>query len=108
MFPANHDSDSQAYRTRRKPRSWRGEFRDAGDWSGWFFRVVTLKDLFDPDSSRVHSHSNSWAELVTALNELARSMGQPDFHPFIMSRPVLRKLHFIQLVVKAERDAGKA
>jgi hypothetical protein len=27
-------------------------------------------------------------------------MGQPDFYPFVMSRPVVRKLHFIQLVVK--------
>ena len=43
-------------------------------------------------------------ELVTALNEMARSMGQQDFYPFIMSRTVLRKLHFIQLVVKSERE----
>jgi hypothetical protein len=27
-------------------------------------------------------------------------MGQPDFYPFVMSRPVVRKLHFIQLVVR--------
>jgi hypothetical protein len=26
-------------------------------------------------------------------------MGQPDFYPFVMSRPVVRKLHFVQLVV---------
>lgn len=72
------------------------------------FTPDDLYDPADPDAARVLSLFNSWAELVTALNELARSMGQPDFYPFIMSRPVLRKLHFIQLVVKAERDAGKA
>lgn len=67
-----------------------------------------LEDLYDPhdsDARRVLSLVNSWVELVTALNELARSMGQQDFYPFVMSRPVLRKLHFIQLVVKGEREA---
>lgn len=68
-----------------------------------------LEDLYDPedaDARRVLSLVNSWMELVTALNELARSMGQPDFYPFVMSRPVLRKLHFIQLVVKSEREGA--
>jgi hypothetical protein len=41
--------------------------------------------------------------LTAVLNELARSMGQPDFYPFVMSRAVLRKLHFIYLVVKDEK-----
>jgi hypothetical protein len=46
---------------------------------------------------------NAWVQLTTVLNELARSMGQHDFYPFVMSRPVLRKMHFIQMVVKEER-----
>ena len=46
---------------------------------------------------------NSWVQLTTVLNELARSMGQHDFYPFVMSRAVLRKLHFIQMVVKETR-----
>jgi len=65
-----------------------------------------LEDLYDPqdrDAEHTLSMVNTWLELVTALNEMARSMGQQDFYPFIMSRPVLRKLHFIQLVVKSER-----
>jgi len=69
----------------------------------------TLDDLYDPhdsDAIRVLSLVNSWMELVTALNELARSMGQQDFYPFVLSRPVLRKLHFIQLLVKGERNAA--
>jgi hypothetical protein len=67
-----------------------------------------LEDLYDPtdyDAPRCLSLVNAWLELVTVLNELARSMGQQDFYPFVMSRPVLRKLHFIQLVVKGEREA---
>ena len=68
-----------------------------------------LEDLYDPadrDAKRTLSLVNTWLELVTALNEMARSMGQQDFYPFVMSRPVLRKLHFIQLVVKGERDTS--
>ena len=69
------------------------------------------EDLYDPedaDAKRVLSLVNSWMELVSALNELARSMGQQDFYPFVMSRPVLRKLHFIQLMVKGERETAEA
>ena len=63
-------------------------------------------DLYDPsapDAQRVISLVNAWVRLTTVLNELARSMGQHDFYPFVMSRPVLRKMHFIQLVVKDAR-----
>jgi hypothetical protein len=66
----------------------------------------TVDDLYDPatpDAPRVISLVNAWVQLTTVLNELARSMGQHDFYPFIMSRPVLRKMHFIQMVVKEER-----
>jgi hypothetical protein len=71
----------------------------------------TLSDLYapdDPDAMRVLSLVNGWMELVTALNELARSMGHRDFYPFVMSRTVLRKLHFIQLVVRSQRESSTA
>ncbi len=66
----------------------------------------TTDDLYDPqapDAQRVILLMNSWVQLTTVLNELARSMGQHDFYPFVMSRPVLRKIHFIQMVVKETR-----
>jgi hypothetical protein len=65
-----------------------------------------VDDLYDPeapDGDRVVLLVNSWVQLTTVLNELARSMGQHDFYPFVMSRPVLKKMHFIQLVVKEAR-----
>ena len=61
------------------------------------------EDLYapdDPDAERVLVLLNAWLGMTTVLNELARSMGQPDFYPFVMSRPVVRKLHFIQLVCR--------
>ena len=38
---------------------------------------------------------NGWIELTGALNEVTRSMGEPDFYPFVLSKPAVRKLHFI-------------
>lgn len=64
----------------------------------------TREDLYDPshpDADSFLFFINAWLELTTLLNELSRSMGLPDFYPFVMSRPVLAKLHFIHLVVKA-------
>jgi hypothetical protein len=69
----------------------------------------TVDDLYDstaPDAQRVVKLINSWVQLTTVLNELARSMGQHDFYPFVMSRPVLRKMHFIQMVVKEFREGS--
>ena len=43
---------------------------------------------------------NGWIVLTGALNELTRSMGEPDFYPFVLSKPAVRKLHFIHKVVK--------
>jgi hypothetical protein len=45
---------------------------------------------------------NGWIELTGALNEVTRSMGEPDFYPFVLSRPAVRKLHFIHVLVKSE------
>lgn len=67
------------------------------------FSVSDLYDPKAPDAQRVILLINSWVQLTTVLNELARSMGQHDFYPFVMSRPVLRKIHFIQMIVKEAR-----
>lgn len=47
---------------------------------------------------------NAWVELATALNELSRSMGQPDFYPFVLSTAAVRKLHLVHRVVN---DRGR-
>jgi len=67
------------------------------------FSVNDLYDPSAPDARQCVLLINSWVQLTTVLNELARSMGQHDFYPFVMSRPVLKKLHFIQMVVKEAR-----
>jgi hypothetical protein len=42
---------------------------------------------------------NGWIELTGALNEVTRSMGEPDFYPFVLSKPAVRKLHCVHRVV---------
>jgi len=47
---------------------------------------------------------NSWIEMTMVVNELARSMGQADFYPFVMSKPMVAKLQFVHLVVEGARS----
>ena len=37
----------------------------------------------------------AWIPLTVAINGVNRSMGQPDLYPFVLSRPVMRKLAFV-------------
>ena len=53
----------------------------------------------DPGARQFLSFLNAWIELSAVMNELARSMGQPDLYPFALTRPAAAKLQFIHLVV---------
>jgi hypothetical protein len=54
-----------------------------------------------PDGSgsfeEVISH---WLELSYALNQINRSMGQPDLYPFVVAPMVMRKLAFVDRLVR--------
>ncbi|WP_426142058.1 zinc-binding metallopeptidase family protein [Pseudomonas sp. DWP3-1-2] len=67
------------------------------------FPLETLYDPQHPGGPAFLSFVNAWIELAGMLNELSRSMGQPDFYPFVLSPAVITKLHFIHLVIQ---DAG--
>lgn len=64
------------------------------------FAKEDLYDPADPNADRVLFVFHAWIEMVTVLNELARSLGHRDFYPFVMPREVLKKLHFISLVIR--------
>jgi len=58
--------------------------------------------LCSPDSEeglRFLALVNSWLKLTAVMNELCRSMGQPDFYPFALPRAAVAKLHFVHLIV---------
>ncbi len=74
-------------------------------------------DCFGPETLCQHDTNdgqqfldfvNNWLKLSSVLNEFNRSMGQPDFYPFAMPAAVVRKLHFVHLVVRraASNQAG--
>jgi hypothetical protein len=80
---------------------------DAEDLEGDIqpFTADALYAPDDPNAGRFLSLLNAWLEMTMVLNEMARSMGQPDFYPFVMSKPVVAKLQFIQMVVVDSRTS---
>ena len=66
------------------------------------FTAFTLDALYQPehpDAQTFLDFLNDWTRLTTLLNEMSRSMGQPDFYPFVLPHEVIAKLHFIHLLV---------
>lgn len=61
----------------------------------------------DPFADRYLHLLNAWLRMTVLLNELARSMGTPDFYPFVMSAPVVAKLQFVQMVVADARTQAE-
>ncbi|MEJ2802674.1 putative zinc-binding metallopeptidase [Comamonadaceae bacterium PP-2] len=50
---------------------------------------------------------NSWTRLSGVLNEISRSMGTPDFYPFVLPIEVVRKLQFVHLLVQSARVVAR-
>ncbi|MBX9965395.1 MAG: putative zinc-binding metallopeptidase [Burkholderiales bacterium] len=66
------------------------------------FTVAVLEPLADRAPEELFlTFLNAWIALTVALNELSRSMGHPDFYPFVLSSTAVRKLHFVHRVVEA-------
>ncbi len=70
------------------------------------YNVATLGGGDDAASAEFIALLNGWMELAGVLNELSRSMGVPDFYPFVLSAPAVRKLQFVHRLVHAELHAG--
>ena len=52
-----------------------------------------------PDAMKFLHFLNTWVELTHMLNEMSRSMGQPDIYPFVLPRAAVAKLQMIHMVV---------
>ena len=61
----------------------------------------------DPGAKRFLTFLNAWIELSAVMNELARSMGQPDLYPFALPKPAVAKLQFIHLVVSTANGTDR-
>ena len=57
------------------------------------FEGFKAEALVQPDDHFLH-FINSWSRFTAVLNELSRSMGLPDFYPFVLSRSSVGKVTF--------------
>jgi hypothetical protein len=64
-----------------------------------FEAAVDFQPYRAPD---VDTLVETWIPLSNALNELNRTMGQPDLYPFILSRSVIKKLGAIHDLIRGE------
>lgn len=72
------------------------------------FSIDALYDTTDSEkASNFLTFFNEWAGLTVLLNEMSRSMGQPDFYPFVLPNTVVTKLHFVHLVILDEKNKVK-
>jgi hypothetical protein len=75
-------------------------------------RAELASDLFEmndlwqpehPDAAKFLDFLNGWVRLTNVLNELSRSMGQPDYYPFVLPRAAVGKLQFVHQVITEQR-----
>jgi len=71
------------------------------------FTADALYQPSHPEAGSFLSLLNAWVELTSVLNELSRSMGQPDFYPFAVPRPAVGKLQFIHIVVSSQSPGNR-
>jgi hypothetical protein len=69
------------------------------------FNREALYEAEDRSDDEFLGFANAWIELAAMLNELSRSMGQPDFYPFALPAPVIAKLHFIHKVIHSAQPS---
>ena len=69
------------------------------------FTREALYEAEDRSDDEFLGFANAWIELAAMLNELSRSMGQPDFYPFALPAPVIAKLHFIHKVIHSAQPS---
>jgi hypothetical protein len=71
--------------------------------SNFQFEPFAKEALYRPDASDASEFLrflNAWVELTAVVNELSRSMGQPDFYPFVLPYQVISKLQFVHTMVR--------
>jgi hypothetical protein len=67
------------------------------------FELTDLWKPDHPDAVKFLDFLNGWVRLTNVLNELSRSMGQPDYYPFVLPRATVGKLQFIHQIISDQR-----
>jgi hypothetical protein len=64
---------------------------------------------FDPyRANNAEQLVSAWVPLSVAVNSIQRSMGQPDFYPFVLSPPVVEKLEYLHRLIQAAGRGSEA
>ena len=69
------------------------------------FTDAALSDPQDITAASFLTLLNEWTGLTVLLNDMNRTMGQPDFYPFALPGPAVAKLHFVHRVIDAAGGA---
>ena len=72
---------------------------DAVDLPFERFQTDSLSQPEAPNAVEFLELLNAWGRVTVVLNELSRSMGLPDFYPFVLSRDAVAKLHFVHTLL---------
>ncbi len=72
--------------------------------SGDLFEMADLWQPDDPGAPQFLDFLNGWVRLTNVLNEMSRSMGQPDYYPFVLARAEVGKLQFVHMVITEQRE----
>jgi len=65
---------------------------------------LTASGDLEPQKERdIEAIVAEWLPLTFAVNNLNRSMGQPDLYPFILSPPAIAKLGFVHELIRSAR-----
>jgi hypothetical protein len=81
------------------------------DWAETFAHVLHIRDTMQTANAHGLAAADlgaplrelivAWLPLTIALNELARSMGERDLYPFVLSGPAIEKLTFVDECIRA-------
>jgi hypothetical protein len=66
-------------------------------------RMQTPADPLNPNHRDFDAMIEAWLSLTYVLNNLSRGLGLPDSYPFVLSRPAIEKLRFIDETIDAHR-----
>ena len=69
------------------------------------FAPESLRFPNETTSTSFLTFLNEWTGLTVLLNEMSRTMGQPDFYPFALPTPAVAKLHFVHVVIEGARHS---
>lgn len=119
---ADYPATLQAYYDAGPPADWHARFvsayaaaHPAEDFAETFAHFLHIQDALEtaraaglaPECrSGDDDWIGDWINLAITLNEIGRSLGSDDAYPFVLTEPVVRKLAFMNRLVRDVRPGG--